>query len=356
MKKIAVLTSGGDAPGMNSAIRAVVNVAASQGFHVIGIEQGYEGLMDGRFRDLTRNSDAVPSRIAPVKEVDGLVSDGGTVLGSSRSERFRTPEGRQQAAQRLSDVLGLVVIGGNGSLTGAHLLAQESKVRVVGIPASIDNDIGCTSTAIGVDTALNTIVDACDRISDTARAHRRAFLVEVMGRESGFLAMASAVAAGADAILVREQSRDEASVIKVMEDVILRGFATDRRKQRVLILKSEAIKLPTTRAVRILQQRLADRVPGLEVRGTVLGHLVRGGSPTFRDRMVAGRLGLAAVDALVQGASDVMTAWRPPVAGGIATEDPQVSLFPLDGVMEGSSELAKWRIKIMQQLEGVMGL
>ena len=200
MKSLAILTSGGDSPGMNAAIRAVVKVAAAKGLRVVGVEQGYEGLIDGGFRELTRASQDSAGRV-PTAEIDAMAGAGGTMLGSARSARFREPDGRAQAAHNLRGIDGLIVIGGNGSLTGAHLLSQEhGATRVVGIPASIDNDVGCTSTAIGVDTALNTIVQSCDRISDTARAHRRAFVVEVMGRQCGYLAMASAVAAGADAV------------------------------------------------------------------------------------------------------------------------------------------------------------
>ncbi len=208
------------------------------------------------------------------------------------------------------------------------LAGEHPDLKVVGIPASIDNDIGCTSSAIGVDTALNTIVEACDRISDTARAHRRAFVVEVMGRDSGYLAMASAIAVGADAVLFREQGRSDAEVIETVEAAILRGFAHEAGRKRVLIIKSESVALPCTRLVRELSDRIPNTLPGVDVRATVLGHLVRGGSPTYYDRIIAGRLAYAAVGALSDGRSDVMAAWQPPTAGGEATRDPAVRLFP----------------------------
>ncbi len=349
---IAVLTSGGDAPGMNPAIRAVVKVAADRGVRVLGVEQGYDGLIDGRMRELPLSW-----------EIDAIGGYGGTVLGSARCARFRTPEGRAEAAARLEGLEGLIVVGGNGSLTGAHLLCREQGVRVVGVPASIDNDIGCTGMAIGVDTALNSIVEACDRISDTARAHRRAFVVEVMGRDCGYLAMASAVAAGADAMLLREQGRTDEEIIARVQQVIERGFASERRKRRVLVIKSEGVKLPCTKLVREVDARLRERIPDLEVRATVLGHVVRGGNPSYQDRMIAGRLGLAAVDTLLAGATDEMVAWQAPGPGGTSTPDPSVRRFGLEQVLaeteallDGSSPVTQRRIALIERAEGVLGL
>ena len=347
---IALLTSGGDSPGMNTAIRTVVKVAAGRGVAVLGVDRGYDGLIDGRMRELA------------LAEVDAIGGWGGTVLGSARCARFRSPEGRAEAAGRLEGLAGLIVVGGNGSLTGAHLLAREQGVKVVGVPASIDNDIGCTGMAIGVDTALNSIVEACDRISDTARAHRRAFVVEVMGRDCGYLAMASSVAAGADAMLLREQGRSDEALVTRVADVIERGFASERGKRRVLVIKSEGVKLPCTKLVRDVNARLADRIPDLEVRATVLGHVVRGGNPSYQDRMSAGRLGLAAVDALLAGASDEMVAWQAP-GGGVATPDPSVRRFGLEQVLreteallDGSSPVTRRRIALIERAEGVLGL
>jgi 6-phosphofructokinase 1 len=258
---------------------------------------------------------------------------------------------------RAAGVEGLVVIGGNGSLTGAHLLAREHGVRVMGIPASIDNDIGCTALAIGTDTALNTIVSACDNIDDTARAHSRAFVVEVMGRACGYLAMASAVAAGADAVLFREQKRSEEAIVEAVAEVIRQGFG--RAKRRVLIIKAEGVEIPCTRLVR----KVEDRLGGPEVRAVVLGHLVRGGHPSFLDRQVSARLAYGAVAALLEGATDEMVAWNAPLPGGIATSDASVKRFPLERVLQetaaledGSSPVMARRLQLLQQVEGVLPL
>lgn len=362
MTSIAILTSGGDSPGMNAAIRSIVKLAAGRGIRVLGVENGYDGLVEGRFRELTRTRG---SDLAGVPEVDVMGSLGGTVLGSARSEVFRTVEGRAKAAQRLKEVSGgLIVIGGNGSLTGAHALATEHPhVRVIGIPASIDNDIGCTGMAIGVDTALNTIVEACDRISDTARAHRRAFVVEVMGRDCGYLAMAGAIAAGADALLFREQGRSNDEIVRVVEQAIAQGFGSGSDKRRVLIVKSEGVKIPCTLLVSEVETRLRTSLPGVEVRATVLGHLVRGGSPSYFDRAIAGRLAFGAMTALAAGGTDEMVGWQPPVEGGLSTGDPHVQRFPLDRVLaetasllDGTSPVTKRRLRMIEAVEGMLGL
>ncbi len=360
MKTIAVLTSGGDAPGMNAAVRSVAKVAAAQGLRVVGVQNGYDGLMEGTFRDLTLERGGV---LTSHPELDLVGNHGGTVLGSARSARFRTEEGRAAALEQLRPMHGLIVIGGNGSLTGAHILAQETKLPIIGIPASIDNDVGCTSTAIGVDTALNTIVEACDKISDTARAHNRAFVVEVMGRHSGYLAMAGGVAAGADAILIREQGRNNEQIAEAVEACIRRAFARPD-KRRVLIIKSEGVELPCTKLVRDVQARLDRDMPGVDVRATVLGHLVRGGNPSYQDRMVAGRFAVAALGLLAQGESDVMVSWLPQqVEGGKATSDPAVFSFSLGAViaetealLNGTSQVTQWRVQMLQALEGALAL
>jgi 6-phosphofructokinase 1 len=349
MNTIAVLTSGGDAPGMNAAVRAVAKIGAARGVRVVGVQEGYDGLIDRKFREL-----AVDGHVNP--EIDRISAIGGTVLGSARCARFREQGGRREASAAL-DGMGLIVIGGDGSLTGAHLLAAEHGVRFVGIPASIDNDIGCTASALGVDTALNTIVDACDRIGDTASSHRRAFVVEVMGRRSGYLAMASAVAVGADGVLLPEHGRSEDAVVGAVEALIKKGFESGKR--RVLILKAEGVEVPCTRLVRLVEQKLA----GVEVRATVLGHLVRGGAPTYHDRMIANRLSLAAVDGLLAGASDEMVAWVPTVRGGAETSDPYVKRFSLAQVLDetralldGTSVVTKWRLNLLESVEGVLPL
>ncbi|MBL8954701.1 MAG: 6-phosphofructokinase [Myxococcaceae bacterium] len=361
MKTIAVLTSGGDSPGMNACLRAVAKVAAGRGTHVLGSLEGYEGLMDDRFRDLTRH--LPDGKVGTDLELDAAGGMGGTVIGSARSARFREKPGRDKALENLRarGVEGLIVIGGNGSLTGAHLFATETGFKVVGIPGSIDNDIGCTATCLGVDTALNTIVDACDKISDTARAHRRAFVVEVMGRDCGYLAMASSVAVAADAVLIREEGKSEEQLVAAVADVIRKGFS--RGKRRVLIIKSEGIQMPTTKLVRQTSELLEPELPNAEIRATVLGHVVRGGNPSYQDRAIGGRLGACAVAALLDGATDEMLGWQSPNPGGSPTMDPYVQRFKLDQVLvetkaliDGTSPIIKRRLKLMQVAADVLPL
>ena len=364
MNTIGVLTSGGDAPGMNAAIFAVVKVAAARGIRVIGIGRGFDGAIDGDFRPLTRPV-LSSGALVPVGEIDLITGIGGTVLGSSRCKRFYESEHRRAAVRQLQGIgiEGLVVIGGNGSLTGAHALAGESgALSVVGIPASIDNDIGCTADSIGVDTAVNTIIEACDRISDTARSHHRAFIVEVMGRHSGYLAMVSSVATAADAVLLPEVSKSHEELISGVEKIIRQSFAAERDKRRVLIIKAEGVDIPTTLLASEVEDRLGPD-SDIDVRATVLGHVVRGGRPTFRDRMLAGRLALGAVSTLADGASAVMMAWATTTQGGTPTADPRVSTFPLDTVLaeteallDGTSEVTKRRVLRMQDVQGVLAL
>jgi 6-phosphofructokinase 1 len=330
-------------------VRAAARVGQTLGLEVVGVEDGYRGLVEGRLQPLD------------LRVLDEAARRGGTVLGTARCARFFTPEGRMAAAESMKAFEGLLVIGGNGSLTGAHLLAKEHGVKVIGLPASIDNDIGCSATAIGVDTALNTIVEACDRFSDTARSHRRAFVVEEMGRQSGYLAMASAVAAGADAVLFREQGRSETELVGAVAQVIRKAFA-EQNKRRVLIIKAEGVEVPCTRLVRNVEEQVRDALNGAELRAVVLGHVVRGGAPSFQDRMVAGRLGLAAVEALLSGGSDEMVGWGSS-QGGAATGDPMVHRHSLERVLEqtrslldGSSPVTRARVEMMQKAEGVLPL
>ena len=357
--RIAILTSGGDAPGMNAAIRAITKVGAGRGVAVHGVEGGYEGLITGRIRPLTHDVDG---QLIPERAIDLALGQGGTILGSSRSEAFRTHEGRAAAATALDGFDGLVVIGGDGTLAGAHALATEQGVRVVGVPASIDNDVGCTSLAIGVDTALNTIVEACGKIADTARSHRRAFVVEVMGRRSGYLAMSSAVTVGADAAVIPEQRRSVEETVDSVEKVIRQSFERDDAKRQSLIMLAEGAGVAATELVRLLNERLED-LPGVEARAIVLGHLQRGGSPSYLDRMIGGRLGLMALAALGEGATDEMVAWRPSLGGGKATEDSRVMRYPLERVLaesaalaDGSSEVVQRRLRMMEAVEGVLAL
>lgn len=345
---------------MNAAVWAVIKLAAARNIHVTGVERGYDGLIDGVFQNLTRELD--DGTLAPVTGLDWLAGTGGTFLGSSRCHRFLEPEhrGTACATMRAADIDALIVIGGNGSLTGAHHLATECDIPVVGMPASIDNDIGGTTDAIGVDTALNTIIEACDRLSDTARSHHRAFVVEVMGRRSGYLAMAAAVAATADAVLLPEQPRSEDEIIDELSQLLRHSFSGDRSKRRVLIIKAEGVPTPTLLLADQLQNRVAD-LEEVTVRPIVLGHLIRGGHPTFHDRMIAGRLALGAVNALAAGTSDAMLAWQSNV--GTKTSDPNVSVVPLpdmltetERLLDGTSEITQMRLHLLREVQGVLAL
>ena len=360
MSAIAVLTSGGDAPGMNAAIRAVTKVAASHGVPTWGVENGYDGLIEGRFRPLIRrNRSGEP---APLAEVESEGGQGGTILGSSRSKRFFDRESRAAAIRQLEDysITGVVVIGGNGTMAGAHALAGETDVPVVGIPASIDNDIGLTREALGVDSALNTIVEACDNISDTARSHHRAFVVEVMGRQSGYLAMAAAVATAADAVLLPEKTHTRDDVISSVVSCIESSFDTARDKTRVLIIKAEGVAIPTHEIVEEASHRVGDQY---EVREAVLGHVVRGGNASYRDRLLAGRFGRVAVEAALDGESDVMTGWNIGIDLGKPTTDDWIRLFDIADVLEetealldGSSRVLRDRLSRMEAIQGVLAL
>ncbi len=349
---IAVLTSGGDAPGMNACIHNIVKVCARQGVDVVGVRHGYDGLIAGDFLPLKP------------RDVDHIAGLGGTILGSARSMDFMTQEGRAKAAEQLVGHQGLIVIGGNGSMMGATVLAEETGTAVIGLPASIDNDIGCTSTAIGVDTALNTIIEACQRIQDTARAHRRAFVVEVMGRRCGYLAMASAIAANADACLFREQGKDEQTIVAEVGRIIDGGFHPDRDKKSILVIKAEGVEMSTDTLVRRLQEHVDRQGYGVDVRATILGHVVRGGSPSYQDRMVAGRLSVAAVQALLIGETAQMVAWQPWTEDhGIATRDPSVWRMPMrqvlaetDALLDGSSPVTQRRVRMMEAYAGVLSI
>jgi 6-phosphofructokinase 1 len=351
--RIAVLTSGGDSPGMNAALRAVVAAGHQRGHDVLGVRRGYQGLLDG---------DAGPLDLAAV---EGITRLGGTILGSSRSAEFPTHEGQAKAKARLNElgVGALVVIGGNGSLTGAHLLAGDGGLAVVGLPASIDNDVGHCGLAIGVDTAVNTIVEACDRISDTARAHRRAFVVEVMGCSCGYLAMRAGLAAEADAILYGEQQLAEDEIVDRLRGVLRRCFAPGGYKKRALIVKSEGVAMKTSRLVERLARHLAEDAPGVDVRETVLGHVVRGGSPSATDRVIAQRLAYAAVVAIERGQTDTMLGWDVPGGFGAKTDDPQVRLVPLAEVLaetarllDGTSPVLKRRMAMLAQVEDLLAI
>jgi 6-phosphofructokinase 1 len=345
---------------MNAAIRAVTKVAASRAIPVWGIRDGYDGLIDGKYQPLTRETDP-DGKLTPVAEVEHSGGLGGTVLGTTRCQRFYKREERARAAQTMREYSldGLIVIGGNGTMAGAHALAQEQEIPVVGIPASIDNDIGLTREALGVDSALNTIVDACDKISDTARSHHRAFVVEVMGRDSGYLAMAAAVATAADAVLLPEHGKSADEIVEAVVAALNRSFSGG--KVRVLILKAEGVAIATEALVDRVRAELGDDSP-VEVRATILGHLVRGGNPSFRDRLLAGRFGLTAVEGLLKGGTDLMVGWN--LEGpGIETSDSWIKLFAIETVLEetealldGTSAVTLDRVRRMEAIQGVLAI
>ncbi|HJZ89160.1 MAG TPA: 6-phosphofructokinase [Polyangia bacterium] len=351
--RIGILTSGGDAPGMNAAVRTVAVAGVARNHEVWGIHAGYEGLLG---RDAAR---------LPLAQVDGISRLGGTILGSSRSASFPTPEGQARAKESLR-ALGLdalVVVGGNGSLTGAHVLGAERPCTIVGIPASIDNDIGHCGLAIGVDTAVNTIVEACDRISDTARSHRRAFVVEVMGRQSGYLAMRAGLAAEADAILYGERGLSEDELVARLRELLRARLQPERGQARALIIKAEGVKVPTGKLVARLSEHLKQDVPGVDIRETVLGHVVRGGNPSALDRLIAQRLGYAALVACESGVHDVMVSWDVPGGFGQKTADPSVRAVPIADVLaetakllDGSSPVARRRMELLAQVENLLAL
>jgi len=359
--RIAVLTSGGDAPGMNAAVRAVVRVAYTHGFVPYGVRWGYQGLIDGE--------------IAPieVRDVDGISRRGGTFLGSSRCQAFFTEEGRAQAAEQLRahQIRGLVVIGGNGSLAGAHRFSQEvdhtgTPFRVVGMPASIDNDIGYTTLCIGSDTALNTIVEACDRIADTASAHARTFVVEVMGRDCGYLAMTAAVAAEADGVLFGEANLGRDELLQSIVGIVQRAYNPERGKNRVLVIKSEGVQIPSEVLKQCIDERLQQEGLPVETRVSVLGHIVRGGAPSGFDRLLAGRLGHAAVRAIQRGRTDEMVSWHVLLKPGdprptVFDLDPFITFWPLktvleetDRIVDGTSEVTRWRVRILREAEPIL--
>lgn len=286
LKRIGVYTSGGDAPGMNAAIRAVVRTAIPSGFEVVGIKQGYTGMMNGTFETLQLSS------------VANIIQRGGTVLKAGRAPEFLKPESRSQAAANLkkAEIEALVVIGGDGSFRGAHALWEEHKIPVIGVPGTIDNDIYGTDRTIGYDTAVNTALDAIDRIRDTAASHDRLFIVEVMGRDSGFIAVDVAVAGGAEEVFIPENL---ASVDRAIQH-IQRGLA--RGKSSSILVAAEGQN--PGRAYDLADQ--IRRKSGFEAKVCILGHIQRGGSPTAGDRILASRLGYTAVRALQKGLTDCM--------------------------------------------------
>ncbi len=287
MKRIGVYTSGGDAPGMNACVRAVVRASIANEIEVVGIRRGYEGMIDGDFVEMQAQS------------VSNIIQRGGTILKSSRSERFRTPEGRKQAFDHIhaAGITGLVAIGGDGTFAGGRIFSLEHKVPIVGVPGTIDNDLFGTDFTIGYDTALNTAMEAIDKIRDTADSHDRLFIIEVMGRDAGFIALNTAIASGAEAVLIPEQQTFMDQVIEKLQQGWL------RQKSSSIIIVAEGDDAGGGFEV---AKQINATFNHYDTRVVVLGHIQRGGTPTCADRVLASRLGAAAVEALMEGMSNIM--------------------------------------------------
>ncbi|MBN1283815.1 MAG: 6-phosphofructokinase [Anaerolineae bacterium] len=297
IKRIAVMTSGGDAPGMNAAVRAVVRSGTAKGLEVYGIRQAYTGLLNGDIERMTS------------RDVSGIIGEGGTILQTARNEEFKTDKGQKRGLRRLNEhgIEGMVVIGGDGSLRGA-LSLHRLGFPVIGAPGSIDNDISNTDMSIGVDTALNTILEALDRIRDTASSHERAFIIEVMGRKCGYLALMASLIGGAEKVMIPEEPFELGELVEIIEDAYIKG------KNHCIFIIAEGAQPGTRETVDFLRKHDI----GFEVRLTVLGHLQRGGRPTAFDRLLATRMGVHAVELLLEGVSGEMVC----MAGSAITHTP----------------------------------
>jgi len=310
IRKIGVMTSGGDAPGMNPFIRAVVRTAAANNIRVMGVEGGFEGLIHGKLRELG------------IREVGGILQRGGTILQTARSKEFRDASGQREAVRQINnaELDAIIIAGGDGSLAGAQKLAHQG-IPVIGVPASIDNDIYGTDMCIGVDTALNTIVDAIDKLRDTASSHNRAFLVETMGRESGYLAVQAGIVTGAELVLIPEKKTSPKEVAHAIDESYRRG------KTHAIIVVAEGFKPHTTE----LGEMIDAMDIGFTTRVTILGHVQRGGKPTAFDRLLSSRFGVKAVQFLLEGQSGVMT----------ALDGRDVVSIPIDEVISNKKVLSK---------------
>ena len=312
IQRIGVFTSGGDAPGMNACIRAAVRRAVAEGLEVVGIRRGYAGMCEGDFVEMDRQS------------VSNILQTGGTILKSARCDAFRTPEGRAVAHERLAaaGIDALVAIGGDGTLQGATHLASEHGTPVVGVPGTIDNDLFGTDETIGFDTALNTALESIDKIRDTADAHDRLFLVEVMGRDTGFIALACGIGGGAELVLIPEMLSD----VDAIKERILSLMSSQSRSSIVVVAEGDELGGAHMIAGALRDDPAFDRI---DTRVSVLGHIQRGGSPTARDRVLASRLGSAAVEALLEGHAGVMV--------GIVNSD--IKLTPMRNVWSRKKDI-----------------
>ena len=321
IKCIGILTSGGDAPGMNAAIRAVTRAAIYHGLQVKAVYRGYHGLVTGEISEFKSEN------------VSNIIQLGGTILKTARCKEFTTPEGRKIAYENMQKegMDALVIIGGDGSLTGARIFAQEYDVPCIGIPGTIDNDLYGTDTTIGYDTALNTILEAVDKIRDTATSHERLFFIEVMGRDAGFLAINGAIASGAEAAIIPEVSTE----VDQLEEFIKNGFRKSKNSSIVLVAESEL-----TGGAMHYAERVKKEYPQYEVRVTILGHLQRGGSPTAHDRILASRLGAAAIDALLEDQRNVM----------VGVENDEIVYVPFSKAIKNDKQLKPELINVLHEL------
>ena len=320
VKTIGILTSGGDAPGMNAAIRAVTRAGICNGFNIKGIYRGFDGLINGDIKPFT------------TENVSGIIMQGGTILKTARSSEFTTEEGRKKAYDNIvkEGIDALVVIGGNGSLTGAMVFAREYDLCCIGLPGTIDNDLYGTDSTIGYDTTMNTIVECVDRIRDTAQSHERIFFVEVMGRDAGFLAQNSAIAAGAEAAIIPEDSTDVDQLARFME----RGIR--KSKKSCIFIVSESPKCGAL----YYADRVRKEFPDYDVRVSILGHLQRGGRPTAHDRILASRTGVGAIDAIMQGQRNVM----------IGVRNNEIVYVPLSEAIRSDKPFDKKLITVLDEL------
>jgi len=318
IKKVGVLTSGGDSPGMNAAIRSVVRTCAFYNIECIGIYRGYQGMIEGDFKEMGARS------------VHNIVNKGGTILKSARSKDFMTAEGRKRAYDNLieANVDALVVIGGDGSFTGAEIFNKEFGFPVMGIPGTIDNDIFGTSHTLGYDTALNTVVEAIDKIRDTASSHNRLFFVEVMGRDAGHIALNSGIGAGAEEILIPEEDLGLERLLESLRRSKLSG------KSSSIVVIAEGDKIGKN--VFELKDYVEENMPEYDVRVSVLGHMQRGGSPSCFDRVLASRLGVKAVESLLEGKSNFMA--------GLLND--KVHLTPLEQAIKGHCEIDRELLRV----------
>lgn len=321
IKTIGLLTSGGDAPGMNAAIRAVTRAAICNGLNVKAIFQGYKGLITGNVVEFKSQN------------VSNIIQQGGTILKTARCEEFKTVEGRTLAYETLmrEEIDALVVIGGDGTLTGARIFASEYNYPIVGLPGTIDNDIFGTDSTIGYDTALNTILDAVDKIRDTASSHERLFFIEVMGRDAGFLALNGAIASGAEAAIIPEVSTE----VDQLEEFIKQGFRKSKNSSIVLVAESEI-----TGGALHYADRVKKEYPEYDVRVVILGHVQRGGSPSAYDRILASRLGAASIDALLDGQRNVL----------VGIENDKVVLVPFSKAIKKDKPIDPELIKVLKSL------